>query len=83
MEEQCANYKAAYSSLEKQSKPRISKLANTNMDKAIRKNKEMESYGKADLSIFLDAEDNQEEKIYLFETDKILNEELKGAASGY
>lgn len=83
LEEQCANYKAAYSSLEKQSKPRISKLANTNMDKAIRKNKEMESFGKADLSIFLDAEDNQEEKIYLFETDKILNEELKGAASGY
>ncbi len=83
IEEQCANYKAAYSSIEKSSKPQVSKIANTNMDKAIRKNKEMEEFGKADLSIYLDSEDNQEEKIYLFETDKILNEELKGAASGY
>ena len=83
IEEQCANYKAAYSRIQKESKPRISKLANTNMDKAIRKSKEMESFGKADLSIFLDSDDSNEEKIYLFETDKILNEELKGAASGY
>ena len=39
LEEQFENYKAAYASVEKQSKPKVSKIANTNMDKAIRKNK--------------------------------------------
>lgn len=46
IEEQCENYKAAYSSVERaennKHKPKVSKLANTNMDNAIRKAKEME-----------------------------------------
>lgn len=75
IEEQCENYKAAYGSVEKQLKPKVSKIANTNMDKAIRKNKEMEAFGKEDLSIFIDETNIQDEPLYLFETDKILEEE--------
>ncbi len=82
-EELCENYKAAYASVEKETKPKISKLANTNMDKAIRKSKEMEAFGKEDLSVFLDTNPREEDTLYLFETDKILDEELKGVAHGY
>ena len=53
------------------------------MDKAIRKNKENDMFGKQDLSIFLDEKTNSEEKIYLFETDILLDEEVKGVANGY
>ena len=83
LEEQCENYKTAYASVEREAKPRVSKLANTNMDKAIRKNKEMEAIGKYDLSMFLDETKIQDEPLYLFETDKILEDELKGVANGY
>lgn len=83
LEEQCENYKTAYASVERETKPRVSKLANTNMDKAIRKNKEMEAVGKYDLSMFLDKTNIQDEPLYLFETDKILDDELKGVANGY
>lgn len=87
IEEQYENYKAAYGSVEKQLKPKVSKIANTNMDKAIRKNKEMEAFGRQDLSVFLDDKPQKEEKLYLFETDRILEEErqaqLKGVAYGY
>lgn len=83
LEEQCENYKTAYASVEREVKPRVSKLANTNMDKAIRKNKEMEAVGKYDLSMFLDETNIQDEPLYLFETDKILEDELKGVANGY
>ena len=75
-EERYENYKAAYNSTNKDYKKsiKVSKIANTNMDKAIQKNKEMESFGRQDLSVFL--EDNKpEEKLYLFETDKILEKE--------
>ena len=87
IEEQYENYKAAYGSVEKQLKLKVSKIANTNMDKAIRKNKEMEAFGRQDLSVFLDDKPQKEEKLYLFETDRILEEErqaqLKGVAYGY
>lgn len=83
LEEQYENYKAAYASAEKQSKPKVSKIANTNMDKAIRKNKEMEAFGKQDLSMFIAEPPIKDEPLYLFETDKILEEELKGVAYGY
>ena len=83
LEEQCENYKTAFASVEKQLKPRISKLANTNMDKAIRKNKDLEALGKQDLSMFIDETPIKDEPLYLFETDKILEEELKGVAYGY
>jgi hypothetical protein len=53
------------------------------MDKVIRKNKEMEAFGKNDLSMFLDDSTVKEEPLYLFETDKILEEELKGVANAY
>lgn len=33
LEEKCANYKAAYASVEKEIKPKVSRIANTNMDK--------------------------------------------------
>lgn len=87
LEEKCENYKTVYASVEKACKPKVSRIANTNMDKAIRKNKEMEAFGRQDLSMFLDEKVVKEEPLYLFETDKILEEErkasLKGVANGY
>ena len=83
IEEKCANYKAAYASVEKEAKPKVSRIANTNMDKAIRKNKEMESFGKYDLSMFIDETKPEDKPLYLYETDKILEQELKGVANGY
>ena len=76
LDEQYENYKAAYDSSNKDYKKnvKISKIANTNMDKAIQKNKEMESFGRQDLSVFL-KDKKPEEKLYLFVTDKILEEE--------
>ena len=76
-EEQCKNYKSAYASVERESKPRVSRIANTNMDRVIRQNKEMESYGKMDLSIFLEESSTPKKPLYLFETDKIIDEERK------
>lgn len=83
LEEKCENYKTAYTSIEKSCKPKISKIANTNMDKAIRKSKEQEQFGKQDLSKFLDETVKNEEKIYLFETDMLLDNELNGVGYGY
>lgn len=84
LEEQCENYKYAYATLEKEyNKPQISKMANTNMDKAVRKNKEMESRGTQDLSMFLAESKVQEHPLYLFETDKIIEEKMKEVANGY
>ena len=84
LEEQCENYKYAYATLEKEyNKPQISKMANTNMDKAVRKNKEMESRGTQDLSMFLTESKVQEHPLYLFETDKIIEEKMKEVANGY
>lgn len=76
LEEQYENYKAAYDSSNKDYKKniKISKIANTNMDKAIQKNKEIEAFGRQDLSVFLE-DKKPEEKLYLFETDKILEKE--------
>ena len=51
------------------------------MDKAIRKEKEMKTFGKKDLSMFLD-EAIEEKPFYLFETDKILAEELREVGYG-
>ena len=85
-EEVCENYKTAFASVERSSKPKISKIANTNMDMAVRKNKEMQEFGKQDLSIFL-RESIPDEPLYLFETDKLIDEarkaRLKGVANGY
>ncbi len=76
LEEQYENYKAASDSSNKDYKKniKISKIANTNMDKAIQKNKEIEAFGRQDLSVFLE-DKKPEEKLYLFETDKILEKE--------
>lgn len=61
------------------------------MDQVIRKNIEMEAFGRQDLSVFLE-EKVEEKPLYLFETDKILEDEeasfreklcLKGVANGY
>ena len=83
LEEKCANYKAAYASVEKEIKPKVSRIANTNMDKVIRKSKEMDAFGRQDLSMLLDENKPQEKPLYLYETDKILEQELKGVANGY
>lgn len=83
IEEKCANYKAAYASVEKQVKPKVSLIANTKMDKVIQKSKEMESFGKYDLSMFIDETKPEDKPLYLYETDKILEQELKGVANGY
>jgi len=96
--EKIENYKAAYNSLEKDYKKtvKVSLMANTNMDKAIQKNKDMESYGKADLSIFLPEKekkkfyhwetekylDEPEEELYLYETDRMIAEQQKKRGCG-
>ena len=92
IEEKYENYKTAYAKVIKESQPKVSKMANTNMDKAIRKNAEMEAVKKFDYSAFLNEPPVKKEKpLYLFETDKLLAEErelsefkkLKGAVNGY
>ena len=82
IEEQCQNYKAAYLDSILEANPKISKIANTNMDKAIRKNKEQQLIGKQNLSILKDSSKTPE-KFYLFETDLLIEEELKGVKDGY
>lgn len=82
IEEQYENYKFAYNSVIRDSEynPKISKLANTKMDKAIQKAKTMEKVGKQDLTMFIDDKKCVEnESLYLFETDKILADEAKFA----
>ena len=78
-EEQYENYKAAYNSAKKEfdTDVKVSKIANTNMDKAVRKKKEQDDFGKFDLSIFLQEEPKPKETLYLYETDKILAERNK------
>ncbi|MBQ9245592.1 hypothetical protein IJ182_04925 [bacterium] len=51
------------------------------MDMVIRQSKEMETFGKNDLSMFMPETKVKEEDLYLFETDRILEEELKGVAN--
>ena len=60
--EKYQNYETAYQSVEREYKKpvKVSKIANTSMDKAIQKNKDMESYGKVDLSIFLPEKEKKE-----------------------
>lgn len=76
IEEQYENYKAAYACANKDYKKdvKVSKIASTNMDKAIRKNKEMRELGRNDLTVFM-PDLQEEDELYLFETDKILAEE--------
>ena len=88
--ERCENYKTAYAKVEQQknkkAEPKITKIANTKMDKAIRKYKEMQTFGKRDLSLFIDESLVKDEPLYLFETDKILEQEktrYKEAANGH
>ena len=83
-EEQLENYKAAYSKKIKEANPKITKLANTKMDEAIRKNKDMESEGKYDMSMF-NSDDKPKKKFYYYETEKYLDEdeELMEVAYGY
>jgi len=86
IEEKYENYKTAYAKVIKESQPKVSKMANTNMDKAVRKNAEMEAVKKFDYGMFIEEKTPSEQSLYLFETDKILAEEaqkLKGAAYGY
>ena len=87
-EEKYENYKALFATNDEKPKTKVTKIANTKMDKVIQQNKEMEAFGRQDLSIFLDEKNKQEEEtLYLFETDRILAEEneryLKGVANGY
>ena len=97
-EEKYKNYETAYQSVEREYKKpvKVSKIANTSMDKAIQKNKDMESYGKADLSIFLPEKekkkfyhwetekylDEPEEELYLYETDRKIAEQEKKLGCG-
>ncbi|MBR2525889.1 DDE-type integrase/transposase/recombinase [bacterium] len=77
VEEKYKNYETAYQSVEREYKKpvKVSKIANTSMDKVIQKNKDMESYGKADLSIFLNKEESpKKKKFYYWNTDKELDE---------
>lgn len=86
IEEQCQNYKAAYLKASAEANPKVSKIANTNMDKAVRKNKEQQKIGKQNLSALKDFSNTSEkfsEKFYLFETDLLLEQESKGVKYGY
>ena len=76
-QEKYENYKAAYNSAQKDFKTdvKVSKIANTNIDMAVRKNKEQKASVNIDLSIFLQKENEQKQELYLFETDKILAQE--------
>lgn len=86
-EEKYENYKALFATNNEKPKTKVTKIANTKMDKVIQQNKEMEAFGRQDLSVFLDDKTQEEETLYLFETDRILAEEnkkyLKGVANGY
>lgn len=84
IEEKCENYKAAYLSeqMEQEKQIVISKIANTNMDKAILKNKKMQNTGKGDLSAFANDESTKNEPLYIFDTDRVIEEEYKGVAYG-
>lgn len=73
LEEKCENYKTAFMQELSGVKADVLKLANTNMDKAVTKNKELEKRGKYDLSAFHLTNEMQEDvPLYLFETDKEL-----------
>ena len=86
-EEKYENYKALFATNNEKPKTKVTKIANTKMDKVIQQNKEMEAFGRQDLSVFLDDKTQEEETLYLFETDRILAKEnkkyLKGVANGY
>ena len=83
--EQCENYIAAYSQAIKDAEPRITKFANTKMEDAIKKKKEMDEYGMQDLSGFVAiAEQEKENKtIFLYNTDKkfVAEEQEKGVVA--
>lgn len=74
--EKCENYKAAYFQVEKETEaPQVTKIANTKMDEAVRKRKEMEQHGKQDLKGLLGVSKQKKERtIYLFATEKKLAE---------
>ena len=84
--ERCENYMRAYSQVIKKSKPSVTLIKNTKMDQAVLKKKEMDEFGKQDLSEFLAIPlPEPEPQFYYFETDKRLAEEeaeyLKGAVA--
>ena len=80
-EEQCENYKTVFSKKIKKANPKITKIANTSMDQAVKKRKEMEAEGKYDLSLFI-PEEKPEEELFLYETDRYVKHAMKGVANG-
>jgi hypothetical protein len=79
LKEQCENYKALYKQNLQDIKPKISRLANTNMDKAVQKSKLMAEMCNLDLSVFEERNKVNDEHLFLFETDCVLEQESKGA----
>lgn len=79
LKEQCENYKALYKQDLQDIKPKISRLANTNMDKAVQKSKLMAEMCNLDLSVFEERNKVKDEHLFLFETDCVLEQESKGA----
>lgn len=79
LKEQCENYKALYKQNLQDIKPKISRLANTNMDKAVQKSKLMAEMCNLDLSVFEERNKVKDEHLFLFETDCVLEQESKGA----
>ncbi|MEI8389915.1 MAG: hypothetical protein WCG23_08525 [bacterium] len=76
LNEKMLNYKAVLGNKNYPLNPKISKMANTSMDKAVRKQKAAEKIGTHDLSAFID-EPAAKEKIYLFESDREIDEAEK------
>lgn len=79
LKEQCENYKVIYKQNLSKSSPKVSRLANTNMDKAIQKSKLMTEMQNIDLTVLQERNKEKEEHLFLFETDCLLEQESKGA----
>lgn len=86
LNEKILNYKAVLGNKEYSLNPKINKMANTDMDKAVRKHKNTQKIGTHNLSIFIDepaikenefASSTTAEKIYLFESDREIDEAEK------
>lgn len=80
LEEQALNYKAEYACHLNYSKiePKVLKATNTNMDKAVRKSRQMDKIKKQEMDILKTVEPVKE-KLFFFETDI----EFQGASNGY
>lgn len=85
-EEKCENFKTVFMQELSGIKADVLKFANTNMDKVISKNKELENRGKYDLTALSCGNfktGTDDEHIYLWETEKLLAEQNSRCINGH